>query len=300
MNITLKQKNLADGRISLFIEYYKGSSTNVQGKRIHLRDFEYLKLYLHPDPKTPKEKKENKETMTLAESILAIKKAEYVQGRYDLKDTVKSKRTFLTYFEELTDEKRLQDSSNNYGNWYSTLQHLKKIVSKNMTFDEIDEKFVKKVHRYFEKDALTRSEIRLSQNSKYSYFNKFKAALRNAFDNGYLTINYASKIKSFEQAESQREYLIFDELQRLAKAECKYPVLKKAFLFSCLSGLRWSDINTLIWKEVRDEGDISRVNFRQEKTEGVEYLYISKFTWFQEHSVPVQIPSDGKFIRRIY
>jgi len=40
MNITLKQKNLADGRISLFIEYYKGSSTNVQGKRIHLRDFE--------------------------------------------------------------------------------------------------------------------------------------------------------------------------------------------------------------------------------------------------------------------
>ena len=105
MNITLKQKNLADGRISLFIEYYKGSSTNVQGKRIHLRDFEYLKLYLHPEPKTPKEKKENKETMTLAESILAIKKAEYVQGRYDLKDTVKSKRTFLTYFEELTDEK---------------------------------------------------------------------------------------------------------------------------------------------------------------------------------------------------
>ncbi|WP_280694256.1 hypothetical protein [Chryseobacterium sp. H1D6B] len=56
MNITLKQKNLADGRISLFIEYYKGSSTNVQGKRIHLRDFEYLKLYLHPEPKTPKEK----------------------------------------------------------------------------------------------------------------------------------------------------------------------------------------------------------------------------------------------------
>jgi len=276
MNITLKQKNLADGRISLFIEYYKGSSTNVQGKRSHLRDFEYLKLYLHPDPKTPKEKKENKEAMALAESILAIKKAEYVQGRYDLKDTVKSKRTFLAYFEELTDEKRLQDSSNNYGNWYSTLQHLKKIVSKNMTFDEIDEKFVKKVHRYFEKDALTRSEIPLSQNSKYSYFNKFKAALRSAFDNGYLTVNYASKIKSFEQAESQREYLIFDELQRLAKSECKYPVLKRAFLFSCLSGLRWSDINTLVWSEVRDEGEFSRVNFRQQKTDGVEYLYISQ------------------------
>lgn len=115
----------------------------------------------------------------------------------------------------------------------------------------------------------------LSQNSKYSYFNKFKAALRSAFDDGYLSINYATKIKSFEQAESQREYLTFDELQALAKAECKYPILKKAFLFSCLSGLRWSDINTLIWSEVRDEGEFSKVNFRQEKTDGVEYLYIS-------------------------
>ncbi|MPS66629.1 MAG: hypothetical protein DI622_07280 [Chryseobacterium sp.] len=58
-----------------------------------------------------------------------------------------------------------------------------------MIFDEIDESFVKKVHRYFEKDAF-KSELLLSQNSKYSYF---KAALRNTFD-GYLTINYASKV----------------------------------------------------------------------------------------------------------
>ena len=65
MNITLKQKNLADGRISLFIEYYKGSSTNAQGRRVHLRNFEYLKLYLHSDPKSAKEKKENKETILL-------------------------------------------------------------------------------------------------------------------------------------------------------------------------------------------------------------------------------------------
>ena len=32
----------------------------------------------------------------------------------------------------------------------------------------------------------------------------------------------------------------------------------------------------MVWSEVRDEDNgVSRVNFRQEKTEGVEYLYIS-------------------------
>ena len=276
MKISLSQRKLKDGRVSLSIEFYRGSEVTDEGKRKHFRTFENLDSYLISDPKTAKDKKHNKEALEFAENVLAIRKAEYAQGRFELKNTAKSKRIFLNFFAELTDEKLLQDSSNNYGNWYSTLQHLKKVVPKNMTFEEIDESFVKKVHKYFEKDARTKSELPLSQNSKYSYFNKFKAALRSAFDNGYLTINYASKVKSFEQAESQREYLIFDELQRLAKAECKYPVLKKAFLFSCLSGLRWSDINTLIWKEVRDEGDVFKINFRQEKTDSVEYLYISK------------------------
>ena len=276
MKISLIQRKLKDGRISLSIEFYRGSEITDDGKRKHLRNFENLDTYLIIDPKTAKEKKENKEALEFAENVIAIRKAEYAQGRFELKNTAKAKRVFLNFFADLAEEKRTLDSSNNYGNWFSTYQHLKKVVPKNLTFEEIDEYFIKKVRKYFEKDAISKSDLPLSQNSKYSYFNKFKAALRNAFDNGYLTINYASKIKSFEQAESQREYLIFEELQRLAKAECKYPVLKKAFLFSCLSGLRWSDINTLIWKEVRDEGDISRVNFRQEKTEGVEYLYISK------------------------
>ncbi|MFC0428772.1 phage integrase SAM-like domain-containing protein [Chryseobacterium scophthalmum] len=201
MKISLIQRKLKDGRISLSLEFYRGSEMTNDGKRKHLRSFENLDTYLIDNPKTAKEKKDNKEALQFAENILAIRKAEYAQGRFELKNTAKSKRVFLNFFAELTEE------------------HLKKIVSKNMTFDEIDENFVKKVYRYFEKDALTRSELPLSQNSKYSYFNKFKAALRNAFDNGYLTINYAAKIKSFEQAESQREYLIFDELQRLAKAE---------------------------------------------------------------------------------
>lgn len=276
MKISLNKRKLKDGRLSLSIEYYKGSEINGNGKRRHLRNFENLDSYLLSDPKTAKEKKENKEVLEFAENVLAIRKAEFVQGKFDLKSTTKSKRTFLKYFEELTEEKQKKDSSNNYGNWYSTLQHLNNVISKNVTFDDIDESFVKKVRTYFENDAITKSNLPLSQNSKYSYFNKFKASLRSAFDDGYLSINYATKTKSFEQAESQREYLTFDEMQSLAKAECKYPVLRNAFLFSCLSGLRWSDINTLLWSEVREEGENIKINFRQEKTDGVEYLYISK------------------------
>ncbi|MDO4229606.1 MAG: site-specific integrase [Capnocytophaga sp.] len=276
MKMSLYKRKLKDGRISLFIEYYRGSEIGKNGKRRHLREYENLKLYLYPNPSTKEEKKINEENLKLAENILTIKKSEYLQGAYGIKNNNKSKRTFLAFFEEMVKEKLKKDTSNNYNNWFSTFQHLKKVVSSSFTFGEIDEDFVKKIKFYFDSEARTKSNLLLSQNSKYSYFNKFKACLRSAFEEGYLSVNYAKKVKSFEQLESQREYLTFDELQRLAKTECKYDVLKRAFLFSCLSGLRWSDINTLVWSEVRDEGEFSKVNFRQEKTDGVEYLYISK------------------------
>ena len=274
MNITLKKKKLQNGKFSLYLEYYKGSTLNLEGKRIHLRDFEYLKLYPHQDAKTAAEKKENKEIDTLSEQILSIRKAEYFQGKFDIKNTSKSKRLFLDFFMEKTEEKI--DSPKNYGNWTATSLHLKRCISSNLTFDEVDENFVKRVRLHFDKEAKTKSDTPLSLNSKYSYYNKFKACLRAAFDDGYLSINYASKTKSFEQAESQREYLTHQELQSLANTPCKYEVLKRAFIASALSGLRWSDINTLVWSEIRDEDNgVSRINFRQQKTEGVEYLYIS-------------------------
>ncbi|WP_425639104.1 tyrosine-type recombinase/integrase [Algoriphagus yeomjeoni] len=275
MKITLKEKKLSNGMISLYIEYYKGSTTDLNGKRSHIRDFEFLKIYLHQVPKDAVERKENKENRKLAEDILSIRQSNYIQGKFEIKNLSKSKRQFLDFFTEKMEEK--SNSVKNYGVWQSAYSHLKNCISPNFLFDEIDDNFVKRVKHYFEVEARTKSNLPLSQNSKYSYFNKFKACLRSAFDDGYISINYAARVKAFEQAESQREYLTFEELQALVNTDCKYQVLKKAFIFSCLVGLRWSDINNLVWSEVRDEGkNLFRVNFRQEKTDGVEYLYISK------------------------
>lgn len=278
MKITLRERLLPSGKINLSIEYYKGTEVQPNGKRRNLRDYENLKLFLHSEPKNANERKENKETMALAKKILAIREAEVYQGRFDLKNTLKGKRRFLDYFQEKTEEK--MDSPKNYGNWTATMLHLKRCISPNTIFEEIDEDFVKRVRKHFDKEARTKSNLPLSLNTKYSYYNKFKACLRSAFDDGYLAINYASKTKSFEQAESQREYLTHEELQNLANTDCKYEVLKRAFIFSCLSSLRWSDINKMVWAEVREEYQddelVYKIHFEQQKTGGIEYLYISE------------------------
>ena len=73
-----------------------------------------------------------------------------------------------------------------------------------------------------------------------------------------------------------REYLTIEELSKLAKTDCKYEILKKAFLFCCLSGLRWSDAQSLLWSDVRDEDGKSKLFFKQQKTQKREYHPISK------------------------
>ena len=56
----------------------------------------------------------------------------------------------------------------------------------------------------------------------------------------------------------------------------QYEVLKRAFLFSCLTGLRWSDIYKLKWKEVHFTNKGGRIHYYQKKTENLEYLDISE------------------------
>jgi hypothetical protein len=121
--------------------------------------------------------------------------------------------------------------------------HLAAYCPANLSFEEIDEDFVKGYRKYLDTKAKTKSGTPLSQNTKYTYFNKFRACLGQAFESNYLDTNLKKLAKSFEQGESQREYLTFSELNNMAASYCKYEILKKAFLCSCLTGLRWSDID---------------------------------------------------------
>ena len=82
-------------------------------------------------------------------------------------------------------------------------------------------------------------------------------------------------IEGFKEEEVKRDYLTLDEVKKLAATPCRYPVLKRTFLFSCLTGLRKSDIQKLTWGEVQKFGEYTRIVFKQQKTKGQEYLDIS-------------------------
>lgn len=264
MKVTLRKRNQG-GMTSLYLDYYH------KGKR----KTEYLKLYLEPNPKTKEEREVNKKTQQLAETIRAQRQIEIQNGVYGFRDNEKLKGNFINYIELLTEKRK--DSKGNYGNWDSMLKHLKTYIPMDITFAEVDRKFVQGFREYLDKDAKTKSNQNLSQNSKYSYFNKFRAALKQAVKDGIIPTNPSEGVEAFKQGEPQREFLTLEELQAAVQAECEIPQMKTAFIFSCLTGLRWSDINKLRWSEVQYSNEMGYyIRFRQKKTKGAETLPISE------------------------
>ncbi|MBL6957131.1 MAG: site-specific integrase [Chlorobium phaeobacteroides] len=272
-----KRKQGKSGRISLYLEFYKGAVTQPDGKAKVLRDYEYLNLYLDDKPRTAAEKEHNKNILELAKSIKAKRELEIKNGQYGFDSCVKAKALFLSYFKAEAEKK----SKPGYpGNWGSTLKHLTRFVEKHrsvrVTFREIDKAFCEGFKDYLRDEATTRTGKGLSSASQGAYYGKFKACLNKAIKDGILSVDPAKGVARPKIVSHKREYLTFDELQAMAKAECRNPTLKRMFLFSCLTGLRFSDCHKLIWGEVEQYGDGWRIVFHQQKTKGLQYHDISQ------------------------
>jgi integrase len=274
MKVHLRQrKQTKDGSISLFLEIYKGTTTTPEGKVKNLRDYEYLKIYLIDKPKTPSDRQSNKNNLLLAESIKAMRELEIKNGLYGFTNEFKQSTNFIDYFTVLM-EKR-QQSEGNYGNWKSTLKHLTEFAGTKISFREIDDNFCENFRDYLINTAKKTSGQPLSSSSVSSYFNKFRACLKEAVKKKIIISNPATDVTNPKVIESEREYLTFDELKAIVKAECRYDVLKRAFLFSCLTGLRWSDINKLKWSMIQNTYGMCRYTFNHQKTKELQYLDIS-------------------------
>ncbi len=274
MKVHLRQrKQSKKGKVSLYLEIYKGTTQNANGKIVGIRDYEYLELYLIDKPRTPIDKRHNKETLEVANNIKTKIELEIKNGEYGLKSGFNQSANFVEYFKAQTEKRLLNDG--NYGNWDSSYKHLIKFAGTQVTFREVDKKFCEGFKDYLT-TAKTKSEKTLSSSAVASYFTKFKACLNKAVQEDIILKSPALAISTPNTVENIREYLTLDELKAITKKECRYEVLKNAFIFSCLTGLRWSDIQKLQWSEVQKNDTGYKIVFHQQKTKGLQYLDISE------------------------
>lgn len=267
--VTLRKKAISGDRESLYLDFYPEIPNPDTGKPTRR---EFLGMYIYGKAKSPVDKLRNKETLELADHIRAQRQLEIQRGDYGFLSDKKKKADFVAYFRTLAEKRK----GSNSDNWQSCLNFLIDFTGGSLLFSNLTEHVGNDFKEFLQTAKSKRStKTGLSANSVVSYFTKFKVALKQAYKEGYLETDINARLLNPRPEETQREYLTLDELNKLAKTDCTLPLLKEAALFSALSGLRFSDIEKLVWSEVQHSKENGYyIQFRQQKTKGVETLPI--------------------------
>ncbi|HCE3678311.1 TPA: site-specific integrase [Vibrio parahaemolyticus] len=283
MKIFIEKRALkAGGTRTLRLIYDHGYTTKSNGSRQRKREHEVLDLFIYDKPKTPAQRKHNKEHFLLAETIKSKRLVEWQSQKHGFEDRTKRSASFIDYFQRQVDIKEQTTSTSNHSIWLSARKHLLLYCGKHdLSFDELDKDWLDGFKYYLTNEAKTKSDTSLSRNTQSSYFNKVRAAINEAHREGIIRDNPLSQVTSIKAKTTKRVYLTLDEVNALAQTECRYPVLKRAFLFSCVTGMRWCDIHRLTWSEVETFNNHKRIIFDQAKlsqgdAKSLQYLDIPK------------------------
>lgn len=226
----------------------------------------------------------DQETMLYADGIRKLRQREYDNADLysdtesaQVEQKERSLQNFVEYFNATAKKRHAKSSDSIRVNWKRAYELIKLFVGDTLPFSKIDNRFAEDFKLYLLSAPCGGNKSgTISRNTAVTYFSIFKAALKQAFVDGYLTTDLSAKIKGIPEQESRREYLTVEELNILAGTPCERDVLKRAALFSALTGLRHCDIQKLKWKEISINGDHAQLHFTQQKTKGVEYMPISQ------------------------
>ena len=269
--VRLRTKPIKNGNQSLYLDiYHKGQ-----------RKYEFLRLYLVPE-RTRKDRHRNYSVLMLAQAIRTRRLAELQESLFaDRNSLQKQRSSFLDYIDRFVLDKKRAYRSLALG----LKKHLMHYKGTSILFCDITKPFLVGFHHYLNRaQALGNVSYRntrpLSQGTKWNYFNILSRLLNKAHREGYLTYNAMHELHPEERprrAEPKKTFLIINEVRKLAATPLpRHPEVRQAFLFSCLCGLRFSDVKRLQWHNLQTDsrGD-TIAEVIQQKTGSRLYLPIS-------------------------
>ncbi len=267
MKATLRKRLIDNGtRYSLRLDIYPPAPHPETGKSTR---FINLGMSLHVNPKSTEARLENKDTMALANAILAKTQLQLHAGRYDFMVNTKPV-DFIAFYIKLGKSKNYCTAQ--IVSWNNTLQNLKVFLQlkpdQPFYFSQID----KTLFEEFRSFLIAKYD---SINSASVLFGNFRTALNYAYRHDIMKVKLTDHVKGIPQQRTKIIYLTLEELNLLYKAPCKKEIVKKAALFAALTGMRLSDVEAMTWEDIIEELTGPCIHFTQRKTKAVNYLPLS-------------------------
>lgn len=249
--VRIREKVLGDGTISLYLDmYYRGN-----------RKKEGLKLYIVPG-NTPEIKQRNSNARKLAEQIKAQRILDIQKdGLVDWEKLKRSRTTLVSWLEHYasSEEQLSVSSTRSKKNAKARVeQYLASIGKPDMLLAEVDREFCRGFIAFLRTCKYNKGKKTISNTTARLMVNRIAATLNKAVVEGLIPSNPFKTLEAKEKPKKDsvaREFLTIEELKVLIKTPCRYEIVKKAFLFSCFTGLRYSDVKSLRWSEIHTAAD---------------------------------------------
>lgn len=249
MSVKLREKVNKDNTTSLYLDIYHS------GKR-HYEFLQNLKLITKPS--NPAQKHQNKINKELANKILINRQHELQGNDYDIIPKFKQSIDFTDFFEDFTKHYKKKDLRVILACFNSFKAYLKEAGIKTLLAKELDENIVNEFKNYLIEN--------LNGESPANYFKKFKLVIKQALRKKILSKNPADGISISSKAKQgiKKQVLTNEEIQLLVKTPMTNNEVKRAFIFSLFTGLRFSDVQNLKWNDI--DLNNKTLHIRQVKT----------------------------------
>lgn len=271
--VTVREKNLLNNKISLYLDYYP--PVLIDGKRGRR---ETLGLTVHIKPRNETQKTENKDARMQADFRRSERQKELNANPNINLITGKEKKDFVAFYRKICDEKTT--TLKNSRNWLASLGYLELFTGGKLLFSDVTTDFVEDYQAFLQKcnafEARTKAGKfnikaeyirKLSPNSIKIYLQLFGSAVKKAIKRKRLLNNPLEGLEKIKGIKPQKEFLTLPELKLLAETNADIPdQVRRASLFSALTGLRFSDIQQLKWANVRENGEEIFLSLRIKKT----------------------------------
>ncbi|TYC18035.1 site-specific integrase [Bizionia gelidisalsuginis] len=275
INVTLRQKKIANGKLSLYLDFYPEIVDPRTGKSTRR---EFLKLKIHELPLNEMEKAHNKETIQFAELIRSKRLLQLRDREYGFKENINLDVNFISFFELIAEEALNKTTHKNYLVWMAAMKYFQTKYGSTLKTREINKEHLRDFRSFLLSTNNLRSKIKkpLSVNTAATYYKKFMFVLKEAYKRKLLDENLAEFAEYIKERQTFREYLDEAELKTLWNTPIKIESVKHMALFSALSGLRFVDISALEWASIyNDKHQGSYIKLHEKKTNNISNLPLS-------------------------
>lgn len=270
-NPKLKAKILADGRASLFLEYYLGyvkTYDEEKGKEVirKSRKVEYIKLYIWQAPRTPEERQQNKETLEVAKRLRFERGQQLLENKEGYRLWKDKDINFhdwaLSYWEGYTksDKGKIRMARLVFIDFLKSTPKYQRFASR-ITPNQITKPMMQDFTDYL--------QGRYNGEGGHTMYSRFKKIVKNAVENDVMMKNPCTGVSiKIDQGQLKKDVLSIDEVKQLIAThyEGESPNIRRAFIFCLSCGLRWCDVKDLTFGNVDYSNRV--LKFEQNKTKG--------------------------------